>query len=185
MKKWNITVAVAAALLLVSTLGFAKDGKTYKHASEYQLAILDQNLRVYTGSDATLAKTETDAKLGAGGQGIHLLHTDAGDYHVEAPVNKGMSFLSAMASNARNPAVVYHNKWFLDNVQSGTKVLFASECAKPSKNIPTTRSAVPSGSLIPIVPTTNMKRSETSRPMQPTMEAIRRRPQTRFVEPAS
>ncbi|MBZ5688985.1 MAG: hypothetical protein LAP86_28595 [Acidobacteriia bacterium] len=132
-----VVMAVAAALLFIPALGFAKDAKTYKHASEYQVAILDQNLRVETGSDATLGKNTTDAKLGPGGQGIHLLHTDAGDYRVEAPVNKGMTFLSAMGSNASNPAKTYHNKWFLDNVQPGTKVLFAAECAKPNKKHPT------------------------------------------------
>ena len=136
----NVTIyrAVAAAFLFVPALGFAKDAKTYKHASEYQVAILDQNLRVATGSDVTLAKTTTDAKLGAGGQGIHLLHTDAGDYRVEAPVNKGavISVGNGRGSNASYPARTYHNKWFLDNVQPGTKVLFASECAKPSKKHP-------------------------------------------------
>lgn len=128
--------AVATAILLFSVLSFAKEGKTYKHASEYQVAVLDQNLRVTTWNDVTLAKNTTDAKLGPGGQGVHLLHTNAGDYRVEAPVNKGMTFLSAMGSNAYNPAKVYHNKWFLDNVQPGTKVLFASQCAKPSKKHP-------------------------------------------------
>jgi hypothetical protein len=127
---------VATALLFIPALGFAKGSKTYKHASEYQVAILDQNLRVSTGSDVTLGKNATDAKLGSGGQGIHLLHTDAGDYRVEAPINKGLSILSALGSNAYNPPVTYHNKWFLDNVQPGTKVLFASECAKPSKKHP-------------------------------------------------
>jgi hypothetical protein len=128
--------AVATALLLFPALGFAKDAKTYKHASEYQVAILDQSIRVATGSDVTLAKTTTDAKLGSGGQGIHLLHTDAGDYRVEAPINKGLSIMSALVSNAYTPAQTYHNKWFMDNVQPGTKVLFASECAKPSKKHP-------------------------------------------------
>lgn len=129
-------IVMATALLCVSALGFAEGGKTYKHASEYQVAILDQNLRVATGSDVTLAKNFTDAKLGPGGQGIHLLHTDAGDYRVEAPVNKGLTIMSALGSSARNPAKTYHNKWFLDNVQIGTKVLFASECAKPNKKHP-------------------------------------------------
>jgi hypothetical protein len=133
--KITICNAVAAVLLFIPVLGFGKDAKTYKHASEYQVAILDQNLRVATGSDVTLGKTSTDAKL-AGGQGIHLLHTDAGDYRVEAPINKGLSILSAMASNAYNPPVIYHNKWFLDNVQPGTKVLFASECARPGRKHP-------------------------------------------------
>ena len=128
--------AVVAALFLIPSFGFATDTRTYKHASEYQLAILDQKLRVATGSDVTLAQTTTGAKLGGGGQGIHLLHTDAGDYRVEAPINKDLSFLSAMGSNAYNPPVTYHNKWFMDNVQPGTKVLFASECAKPSKKHP-------------------------------------------------
>jgi hypothetical protein len=76
--------------------------------------------------------------MGGGGQGIHLLHTDAGDYRVEAPVNKGLTFLSAMAT-ANNPyarAQTFHNKWFLDNVAPGTKVLFAAECARPSKKHP-------------------------------------------------
>ncbi len=128
--------AVTAALFLIPGLSFATSTKTYKHASEYQIAVLDQNLRVDTGSDVTLAKTTTDAKLGGGGQGIHLLHTDAGDYRVEAPINKGLSILSAMGSNAYHPAQTFHNKWFMDNVQPGTKVLFASECAKPSKKHP-------------------------------------------------
>lgn len=128
--------ALAAVLLIFPALGFANDGKTYKHASEYQVAILDQNLRVATGNDVTLAKNMTDAKLGPGGQGIHLLHTDAGDYRVEAPINKSLSILSALGSNAYNPPVTYHNKWFMDNVQPGTKVLFAAECAKPNKKHP-------------------------------------------------
>jgi len=127
---------LATALLLVPALGFAADAKTYKHASEYKIAILDQNLRVATGNDVTLAKTTTDAKLGGGGQGVHLLHTDGGDYRVEAPVNKGLSIMSALGSNAYHPAQTFHNKWFMDNVQPGTKVLFASACANPSKKHP-------------------------------------------------
>lgn len=111
--------------------------QTYKHASSYQVAILDQNLLVATGGDQTLGKTSTDAKLSAGGQGIHLLHTASGDYRVEAPVNSGLSILSAMNANAYHPAQTVHNKWFLDQVQQGTKVLFASECAKPNKKHPT------------------------------------------------
>lgn len=128
--------AATVTLLFLPSLVFAQSGKTYKHASEYQVAILDQNLRVATGYDVTLAKSTTDAKLGPGGQGIHLLHTDAGDYRVEAPVNKGLSILSALGSNAYNPPVTYHNKWFMDNVQPGTKVLFAAECARPNKKHP-------------------------------------------------
>ena len=112
--------AVATVLLFIPCTLFCQNAKTYKHASEYQVAILDQNLRVATGSDVTLGKNTTDAKLGAGGQGIHLLHTEAGDYRVEAPINKGLTMLSAMGSNAYNPAKTFHNKWFLDNVQSGT-----------------------------------------------------------------
>ena len=177
--------AVTAALFLIPGLSFATSTKTYKHASEYQIAVLDQNLRVDTGSDVTLAKTTTDAKLGGGGQGIHLLHTDAGDYRVEAPINKGLSILSAMGSNAYHPAQTFHNKWFMDNVQPGTKVLFASECAKPSKKHPNERFAAPSGFLIRIAPITNMQRWETSRRLQPAMEAIRRRPPTLFAVPAS
>ena len=67
---------------------------------------------------------------------MHLLYTPQGNYRVEAPVNKGLSILSAMGSNAYHPAQTFHNKWFMDNVQSGTKVLFASECAKPNKKHP-------------------------------------------------
>jgi hypothetical protein len=128
--------AVAAALLFIPCTLFCQNAKTYKHAPEYQLAIMDQNLRVATGSDVTLGKSITDAKLNGGSQGIHLLHTDAGDYRVEAPVNTGMSILSAMGSNAYHPAQTFHNKWFMDSVQPGTKVLFASECAKTNKKRP-------------------------------------------------
>ena len=118
--------AIASALLFIPVLGFAKEAKTYKHASEYQVAILDQNLRVATGNDVTAAKSITDAKLSGGSQGIHLLHTDAGDYRVEAPVNTGLSILSAMGSSAYHPAKTVHNKWFLDHVQPKTKVLSLS-----------------------------------------------------------
>jgi hypothetical protein len=124
---------IALSMLAATSLNAQK---TYKHAAQYQVAILDQNLRVSTGLDVTLAKTVTDSKLGAGGQGIHLLHTDAGDYRVEAPVNKGLSIMSALGSNAYHPPVTYHNKWFLDNVQPGTKVLFDSACSKPSTKHP-------------------------------------------------
>lgn len=128
--------AAIFALFLIPALGFAEDAaKTYKHAANYQVAILDGNLRVSTGTDVTRAKTNTDAKL-LGGQGIHLLHTDAGDYRVEAPVNKGLSIMSALGSNAYHPATTFHNKWFMDNVQPGTKVLFASECGRPNKKRP-------------------------------------------------
>jgi hypothetical protein len=125
---------VSVVIVLCAVL--AQGQKTYKHAPQYQVAILDQNLLVATGTDLTLGKTQTDAKLSGGGQGIHLLHTDAGDYRVEAPVNTGLSILSAMGSNAYRPAQTIHNKWFLDRVQAGTKVLFASECAGPSKRHP-------------------------------------------------
>lgn len=126
---------LSMALLCVGNLN---GQKIYKHAPEYQVAILDQNLQVFTGSDATLAKTQTDSKLSGGGQGIHLLHTDTGDYRVEAPVNKGATFLAAMATanNPYAPIPTIHNKWFLDNVQPGTKVLFASECARPNRKHP-------------------------------------------------
>ena len=128
---------LATALLLIPAPGFPANAKTYKHASAYKVAILDQNVRVETGSDLTLAKTTTAAKLGGGGQGIHLLHTDAGDYHVEAPINKGLTiFSAALSSNAYHPAPTLHNKWFMDNVKPGTKVLFASVCANPNKRHP-------------------------------------------------
>lgn len=97
---------------------------------------MDQNLRVSTGADLTLSKSITDAKLNGGSQGIHLLYTEAGNFRVEAPVNKGLSIMSALGSNAYHPAVVFHNKWFMDNVQPGTKVLFASECSKPGRKHP-------------------------------------------------
>jgi hypothetical protein len=138
IKKENGMKSLMYALIALSMLTATSLNaqKTYKHAAQYQVAILDQNLQVVTGGDQTVAKTQTDAKLGAGGQGIHLLHTEAGDYRVEAPVNKGMTFLSAMGSNAYRPAQTFHNKWFLDNVQPGTKVLFDSACTKPSKKHP-------------------------------------------------
>jgi len=125
--------AIVLAVLLSAT-GYAQ--KTYNHASEYQVAVLDENARVSTGTDATLGKTGTDAKLDQGGQAFHFLHTDHGNYRVEAPVNKGASFLSALGTpNGRTP-ITYHNKWFLDSVPAGTNVLFAAECGKPNKKHP-------------------------------------------------
>jgi hypothetical protein len=126
--------AIVLAVLLLTAAGYAQ--KTYNHASEYQVAVLDENARVSTGTDATLGKTGTDAKLDSGGQGFHFLHTDHGNYRVEAPVNKGASFISALGTpNGRTP-ITYHNKWFLDSVPAGTTVLFAAECGKPNKKHP-------------------------------------------------
>jgi len=122
--------------ILICPIAAVGSGKTYKHASEYQVAVLDQTVRVYTGSDATLGHTSTDAKLDQGGQGIHLLHTDTGDYRVEAPVNTGASILAAMATPTYQTAPTIHNKWFLDKVQPNTNVLFASHCAAPNKKHP-------------------------------------------------
>jgi len=127
---------VALILVSLALMGSALAQKTYNHASEYQVAVLDESTRLSTGVDATLGKTRTDAKLNGGGQGFHFLHTDSGNYRVEAPVNKGMTFLSAMAANRNNPAVTFHNKWFLDNVAAGTNVLFAAQCSKPNKKHP-------------------------------------------------
>ncbi len=126
------------AVMAISLAGSAFAQKTYKHASEYQVAVLDENIKVGNAfsTDQTLGKTQTDAKLGATGQGFHFLHTATGNYRVEAPVNTGMSILSAMASDRYHPAVTYHNKWFLDNVAAGTNVLFAAQCSKPNKKHP-------------------------------------------------
>lgn len=132
------TRAVFALLCLV-VLGhssFAFGQKSYKHAAKYQVAVLDETIRLHTGADLTAGKNATDAKLDRGGQGIHYLHTDAGDYRVEAPVNKGATFLTALATPKYQTAPTVHNKWFLDNVKPQTQVLFASECAKPNKNHP-------------------------------------------------
>ncbi len=73
-----------------------------------KVATLDQNLRVETGSDVTRAKAQTGAKLGGGGQGIHLLYTEQGNYRVEAPINKGLSIMSAeqKTSERRNSSHV-------------------------------------------------------------------------------
>jgi hypothetical protein len=131
--------------VIATQIALAQETKTYKHAPQYQVAILDQNLHLTTGADATAAKSLTDAKLSPGGQGFHFLHTDHGDFRVEAPVNRGRTFAAAFAQGmantnrpawARQEAPTIHNKWFLDNVQPGTKVLFASECAKPNKKHP-------------------------------------------------
>jgi hypothetical protein len=126
-------LSVLAVLLLIA-VGHAQ--KTYNHASEYQVAVLDENTRISTGADATIGKTSTDAKLDGGGQAFHFLHTDHGNYRVEAPVNSGMSFMAALAAPQGTTPVTYHNKWFLDNVAAGTNVLFAARCAKPNKKHP-------------------------------------------------
>lgn len=135
----NTLLAVGGAAIVLASQAHAST-KTYKHVAAYKLATLDQTLRVTTGEDATVAKTGTDAKLAPAGQGIHLLSSDEGNYRVEAPVNTGRSILSAMA-NANRPVwaqgpTTIHNKWFLDKVEPGTKVLFASACAAPNKKHP-------------------------------------------------
>ena len=127
------------ALITLAPLALSAQDKTYKHASQYQIAILDQNVSVYTGNDQTLARSQTDAKLGLVGQNIHILHTDSGDYRIEAPVNKGMSVMSVLAAGMVDrpyAAQTIHNKWFLDNVQQGTRVLFAASCSEPNRKHP-------------------------------------------------
>ena len=110
--------------------------QTYKHATEYQVAVLDQSIRLQTGSDATLGHSSIDSKLDRGGQGVHFLHTGAGDYRVEAPVNTGASILAAMATPKYQKAPTVHNKWFLDRVRPDTDVLFAAKCATANKKHP-------------------------------------------------
>jgi hypothetical protein len=122
--------------VLVCPIALAGGAKSYKHASEFQVAVLDQSIRLHTGNDTTIGKTSTDAKLDQGGQGVHFLHTDAGDYRVEAPVNSGASILAAMATPRYQTAPTIHNKWFLDKVQPNTNVLFAVKCASPNKKHP-------------------------------------------------
>jgi hypothetical protein len=122
------------ALILLAPGAFAQ--KSYKHAPEYIVAVLDQSQVLATGNDVTLGKTMTDAKLSPGGQGFHFLHTESGDYRVEAPVNSGRSFVAAMGTPRYQRAAVIHNKWFLDNVQPGTKVLFSAHCSNPNKKHP-------------------------------------------------
>ena len=175
---------LSMALLCVGNLN---GQKIYKHAPEYQVAILDQNLQVFTGSDATLAKTQTDSKLSGGGQGIHLLHTDTGDYRVEAPVNKGATFLAAMATanNPYAPIPTIHNKWFLDNVQPGTKVLFASECARPNRKHPNDTVQCQFWFPDPDSTSANTQRWANSLPRWLVTEAIHRKRPTRYVERAS
>ena len=131
MKLTSCTL-LTLALLFCPIAGLAKPPKgtkTYKHVAEYQVAILDEHTQTDSATDLTWGAN-------GNGQGVHLLHTDAGNYRVESPINKGLTMLSAMGSTTANPAVTYHNKWFLDNVQPGTKVLFASSCSKPHKNRP-------------------------------------------------
>jgi len=128
---------IAFLLPIVFTpLAHGGEKKSYKHASEFQMATLDQSIRLNTGGDVTASKTVTDAKLDVGGQAVRFLHTDAGDYRVEAPINKGASFLVAMATPTYQRAQVVHNKWFLDNVKPNTQVLFAVKCGNPNKKHP-------------------------------------------------
>jgi hypothetical protein len=76
----TITTLRVVAIAAVTCLGAsAAATKTYPHASAYTIGLLDETVRVRTGVDETLASTTTDAKLGPGGQSIHILHTDAGD----------------------------------------------------------------------------------------------------------
>jgi len=83
----------------------------------------------------TLAKNTTDAKLGpAARASICCIPTPGlprrGSYQ------QGLTILSAMGFERLQPCEDLPHKWFLDNVQPGTKVLFASECAKASKKHP-------------------------------------------------
>lgn len=139
MNKSLLYLLSALSVCSVQNAVGQKTAKTYKHSSEYRVAILDSVQQVDSGVDVTLGKSQTDSQVNGSGQGIHMLHTKDGDFRVEAPVNKGATFMSALAAasaNSGTTAVTYHNKWFLDNVQEGTQVLFASHCSNPKKKHP-------------------------------------------------
>jgi len=127
-------------LLLIPVYGFAKT-KTYKHASEYQIGMLEMTIRKEFSNVETIAKTVTDRNLSSGNTlGFYILYTDAGFYRVQSPINKGLTYLSivdsALDKKQSKNAKTYINKWFLDNVESGTNVVFAAECNKPNKKHP-------------------------------------------------
>ena len=126
-------ILIAMVLLCTINLSVAAEStKSYKHAAQFITGILDETWELSNGQDATLGRSSTDNKISGGSQGVYYIHTDEGNYRVEAPLNSGMNILSAMAGYGD----VYHNRWFMDYQKPGDEVLFARKCRKPNKKRP-------------------------------------------------
>jgi hypothetical protein len=98
-----VKAAVLLALCLLSVPVFAKD-----HSSQYQVGILTNQYE---------ARFHT-----------HYVRTADGLYSIEAPTSVGESIGSAIISDGR--ASYVNKEWFMDALQEGDKVLFASQCPK-------------------------------------------------------
>ncbi len=91
------------ALVLAAIPALAKD-----HANQYQVGILtDQYERKYH---------------------THYVRTADGLYSIEAPTSVGESIGSAIVSGGA--ATYVNSPWFMDGIQAGDKILFASKCPR-------------------------------------------------------
>jgi hypothetical protein len=113
--------AVAVALIFLGGTAFAKD-----HSAKYQVGTLTETNRIQDVNiyGSALANAST-----AFSHNQHLVETDEGVYVIEAPTSAGGSILMAMATNNQAPSDI-HIRWFMDDMHSGDKVLFYSECNK-------------------------------------------------------
>jgi hypothetical protein len=94
-------VAALFALALLSVPAFAKD-----HSNQYQVGILTSQYE---------PKYHT-----------HYLQTAEGQYSIEAPSSVGESIGAAVVTGGA--ATFVNQRWFMDGLPEGSKVLFASKC---------------------------------------------------------
>ena len=94
-------VAAVLTLAMLAIPAFAKD-----HASQYQVGILTSEYQ---------PKYHT-----------HYLQTADGQYSIEAPSSVGESIGAAVVTGGATSFV--NQRWFIDGLPEGSKVLFASKC---------------------------------------------------------
>jgi hypothetical protein len=114
-------IAVVFLLLLVATPAFAGD-----HASEYQVGVFSATGQLSDGSFAHCQGGNCSAYSAA--HNIHYVRTNTGMYAIAAPISIGWSLTAAVLTDGMAPTV--YKQWFMDQLHSGDKILFASKCTK-------------------------------------------------------
>ena len=103
---------------LVCQIALAGSQKTYKHASEYQVAVLDQTVRIQTGTDATLGHTSTDAKLDTALEQVSA----TGDVLLKISALGSLGVLDYMQGDLRTSVTLLQQAVQMDDSAGGREV---------------------------------------------------------------
>jgi hypothetical protein len=112
---------IMSACLLSAPSALAKN-----HADEYRVGYFSSTGQL---NDGTIAQCQGNGCRSYNtAHNIHYVRTKDGMYAIEAPIAKGMSILSSLATDGLASDV--HQQWFMDQLHEGDKVLFAYKCNK-------------------------------------------------------